>query len=162
MVNCRGCGREIDISDLDSGNKYLCERCLYEQVAGRETGRPGSYKLLLSVVYGFLAALGLAGIALCILYLVGVASFGWFLILLLLLLAVVIIPAAVLARRRNLALILAAFYLPLGVWTYLWYLAPGINWDRGNVILWGSFLFLFVGLLSTYLFVRDIRLLQRI
>ncbi len=162
MVNCRGCGREINTQEVDAGGKYLCTLCYHLQTEGQETGKPGSYKVLLGVVYVLLAAIAAAGIALCILYLIGVSNFAWFLLLLLALLAVVIIPATVLVKRRNLSLILATFYLPLGIWTYLWYLAPGINWDRGNTVLWGAFVFLFIGLLSLYLFVRDLHALPRI
>jgi hypothetical protein len=147
---------------MEIGDKYLCSRCYYLQSAGQETGRPGSYKILLGVVCGLMAAIMLAGVALCLLYYIGVSSFGWFLLLLLVLVAIVLAPAVVLLRLRNLALFLAAFYVPLGIWTYLWYLAPGINWDRGNIVLWGAFLFLFIGLLSTYLFVRDFRTLAKI
>jgi hypothetical protein len=162
MVNCRGCGREIDTAGIEEGDKYLCARCYYLQSAGQETGKPGSYKILLGVVFGLLTAVAHAGIALCFLYLIGVSSFAWFLLLLLVLLVVVFAATISLLRRRNLALFLAAFYLPLGIWTYLWYLAPGVSWDRGNIVLWGAFLFLFIGLLSIYLVVRDFRSLPRI
>ena len=162
MANCRGCGRNIDTQQVDAGAKYLCARCYYLQASGQGTSRPGSYKILLGVVFGLMAAIAAAGITLCVLYLIGVASFGWFLLLLLVLLGVVAIPAALLLKRRNLSLLLAALYLPLGIWTYLWYLAPGINWDRGNSVLWGAFIFLFAGLLSTYVSIRDLRTLPRI
>lgn len=162
MINCRGCGREIDTSAVDTGDKYLCTRCYYLQSAGQETGKPGSHKALLAVVYALLAAIAIAGLALTILYLAGVGNFAWFLFLIMVMVGVVVIPSLMLLKRRNLSLFLASLYLPLGIWVYLWYLAPGINWDRGKMTLWGAFAFLSVGLLATYLFIRDFRTLPRI
>ena len=73
-----------------------------------------------------------------------------------------IVPAVVLLRRRNITLLVTAFYLPLGIWSYLWFLAPGVDWQFIDSTAWGALFFMAVGFATLYVFLRDLRILPRL
>jgi hypothetical protein len=162
MITCGGCGRKIDTTGLDHGIKVLCGKCYHLQITGPQPEHAlGStaFKLVFSLG---LAVLALACAALCALYLGGTGDQRWFVLLAALAFAMVACPAAVLIRKRNLALLMASLYLPLGVWAFVWQLAPGVGWEYGRMTAYGGLLFLALGLVATYTFVRDLRALPRL
>jgi len=126
MITCGGCGREIDTAGTDDGTKILCGRCYHLQVTGPQPPRTLGPTGFLLIALLCLAALALAGFTLCVLYLVGAGDLAWFITLTALMAASMACPAAVLARRRNLALLIAALYLPLGLWAYQAPINPAI------------------------------------
>ncbi|MBN2028313.1 MAG: hypothetical protein JW854_16310 [Actinobacteria bacterium] len=87
---------------------------------------------------------------------------AWFIFLGILMLFSLACPAAVLLSRRNLTLLTAALYLPLGIWAYLWYMAPGVNWEYSGITAYGGIAFFLIGLLALLLFARDLRSLPRL
>jgi hypothetical protein len=162
MITCGGCGREIDTTGLDYGIKILCEDCYHLQITGPQpahTLSPGAFKLVFSLC---LTVLALACTALCILYLSGTGDLPWFILLTALAFAVVACPAFILFRRRNLALLVASLYLPLGLWAFVWHLAPGAGWEYARMTAYGGLLFFALGLVAIYTFVRDLRALPRL
>ena len=162
MIECGGCGREIDSAGMEDGTRFLCTRCYHMYVTGpepRHTLSSTAFKVIASVC---LVALALAGFALCALYMIGAGDLTWFILLSLLMLSVVGSPAAVLYKRRNLTLLIASLFLPLGVWAYLWHLAPGVNWEYSGMTAYGGILFSLIGLVSLVLFARDLRALPRL
>ncbi len=162
MITCGGCGREIDVAGLDYGVKILCERCYHQQITGPQPEHKLSstaFRLLASLC---LVALALACSALCVLYLVGTGDLPWFILLAALAIAVIGCPIAILFRKRNLALIMASLYLPLGLWAFVWHLAPGVSWEYGRMTGYGGLLFFALGLIAMYTFVRDLRALPRL
>ncbi len=162
MITCGGCGREIDAGGVEYGVKLMCGRCYHLQVNGPEPPRTLSSKTFLLLSSMCLLAMALAGLSLCVLYLLGTEDLGWFIVLTVLMLASLGCPAAVLARRRNLALLIASLYLPLGVWAYLWRAAPGIDWEYGKMTAYGGLFFFAVGIVAMLLFLRDLRALPRL
>lgn len=161
MIKCGGCGRDIDPQGMDSGSRYLCVRCYHLQTAGQEPLEEWNCRAFLAIAIASLVAIGLAGIALCILYLSGTGKMAWFVLLLALALSVAVCPAAVLLKRRNLSLLVACLFLPMGIWSYLWHLAPGVDWGYGKSATWGTLGFLAIALFTLYLFLRDLRTLPR-
>jgi hypothetical protein len=162
MTKCGGCGREIDTESIEDGSKYLCSHCYHLEIAGSWYPRTLSSRAFLIIAAACLGVLGLAGIALCILYVVGTGDLGWFVWLSLLMLCVVGCPAAALTRKRNVALLVTCLYLPLGVWSYLWYLAPGVNGEYSNMTAYGGYFFFVAGVITLFFFVRDMRMLPRL
>ena len=114
MKKCGGCGREIDTAGMGDGVKFLCARCYHMHISGPEPPRTLGSTAFLVIAAASLVILGLAGASLCILYLVGTGEEQWFIILGAVMLIAVASPAGVLLLKRNLALLIAAFYLPLG------------------------------------------------
>jgi ABC-type transport system involved in multi-copper enzyme maturation permease subunit len=147
---------------MEYGLRLLCGRCYHLQINGPEPEHALGSTAFTVIASLCLAALALAGISLCVLYLVGTGDLTWFVVLTILMLVSLGCPAAVLVKRRNLALLIASLYLPLGLWAYLWRLAPGIDWEYGNMTAYGGLFFLAVGLIATILFVRDLRALPRL
>jgi ABC-type transport system involved in multi-copper enzyme maturation permease subunit len=162
MIKCGGCGRDIDLDGIGDGSKYLCVRCYHQQVAERVSPGGPSHTAFIAVAAVSLAVIALAGITLCILYLLGAGNIAWFITFLLLMLCVVACPAVVLLRMRNVSLLITSLYLPLGLWSYLWYVAPGVDWDYGRLTAWGAYAFAFIGLLAVFYFLRDLRTLPRL
>jgi hypothetical protein len=162
MITCGGCGREIDTGGMEYGNRLLCERCYHLQITGPEPSHTLSSTAFMVMASLCLVALALAGFALCILYLVGAGDVLWFIVLTALMCAVIVCPAVILIKKRNLAMLIASLYLPMGLWAYLWHLAPGAGWEYGNMTAYGGFLFITIGLAAMFLFVRDLRALPRL
>jgi hypothetical protein len=162
MITCGGCGREIDAGGMGYGARLLCGRCYHLQVTGPEPPHILGSKAFTLMAAICLVLIALAGFALCILYLLGSGDFAWFLVLSSLMLIVVVSSAAVLVKRRNLSLIIAVLYLPLGLWAYLWYQAPGAGWEYGRMTAYGGFFFFALGLIAMGLFIRDVRALPRL
>ena len=149
---------------MEDGSKYLCARCYHLQTAGPLPERTLGSTAFLSVAIACLAALALAGLALCVLYLLGTGNLPWFVLLGLLTFCVVGCPAALLLlfKRRNITLLVASLYLPLGLWSFLWHLAPGVEWEYSRTTAWGALFFLFLGAVAMCLFLRDLRALPRL
>lgn len=162
MIKCGGCGREIDITGEEDGIRFLCARCYHMYVTGPEPRHRLGSTAFVAIAYVCLAALALSGAALCIFYLAGTGDLAWFVLLSALMLCSVACPAAVFLRRRNLTLLTAAIYLPLGIWAYLWYMAPGVNWMYSGITAYGGIFFFIIGLVALYLFNRDLRSLPRL
>jgi len=162
MIACSGCGREIDSAGIEEGAKFLCTRCYHLHIAGPPPARTLGSVGFTAVAYICLAVLALAGFALCLLYRAGTGSLPWFIFLTAMTLIVIACPAAVLLKKRNLALFLASVYLPLGVWAYTWFLAPGADWEYGAMTFYGGLLFFVIGLIALGLFIRDMRALPRL
>ncbi|MDY6794729.1 MAG: hypothetical protein SWK76_05555 [Actinomycetota bacterium] len=137
----------------------MCRQCLHLQAAGLESPRARGYAVFMAISVTALVVLALTGLSLCVLYLVGTGNVTWFIILLLTMLLMVAIPSVLLVKRRNIALLVTSLYLPLGFWSYLWYMAPGVEWVYMESTIWGGLFFLLIGLLSLYLFMRDKRAL---
>ncbi|MEW6554034.1 MAG: hypothetical protein AB1384_07085 [Actinomycetota bacterium] len=161
MITCGGCGRKIETTGMDYGIKVLCENCYHLQVTGPQPEHSLSSTALKLVFSLGLAALALACAALCVLYLSGTGDLPWFILLSVLALAVVVCPVIVLSRKRNLSLLMASLYLPLGLWAFVWQLAPGVGWEYGRMTAYGGLLFLALGLVAAYTYVRDLRALPR-
>ncbi len=143
------------------GTRVLCERCHHLQVTGPQPPRtlgPTAFRL---IALFCLAALALAGFTLCALYLTGSGELAWFCALAALMAVSTACPAAILARRRNLTLLIAALYLPLGAWAYLWSMAPGAGWEYGALTAYGGLFIFAIGVVSLGFFVRDMRALPR-
>jgi hypothetical protein len=162
MITCGGCGREIDTGSMDQGEKLLCGRCYHLQVTTPDLPRTLGYKAFTVIAALCLLALALAGLALCVLYLVGTGDLAWFFALTALMVIIFGCPAAILVRRRNLSLLVASLYLPLGIWAYLWRLAPGVDWEYGGITAYGGFFFFAAGLIALGSFIRDMRALPRL
>ena len=162
MNSCGGCGRDIDPGGLELGSKILCQRCYHIQAVVGEGSRSGSPTAFLILCIVALFVLALTGITLCVLYLFGTGNLTWFILLFVLILIAVSIPAVVLLKRRNITLLVTAFYLPLGIWSYLWFLAPGVDWQFIDSTAWGALFFMAVGFAALYVFMRDLRMLPRL
>jgi hypothetical protein len=130
--------------------------------AGKESFRRGSHTLFTAIAVACLAAIFLSGLTICILYLSGTGRTTWFITLLLLMLSVVVCPALLLTKRRNLTLLVASLYLPLGIWLFLWSLAPNVHWEYGRTTAFAALCFLAIGALTMFLFLRDLRELPRL
>jgi hypothetical protein len=131
------------------------------QEAGREPTHARGGALLLLVAFSMIALIALAGVALCALYLSGTGRVAWFVVLLLLMLCALACPSLAVVKGRNLKLLSAALYVPLGLWSFLYCLAPGTRWENTLVSVGGSACLLGLGLLCLYLFLRDLRTLPR-
>ena len=162
MIECGGCGREIDSAGIEEGAKFLCARCYHLQIAGPRPAHILSSTAFTAVAYTCLAALTLAGFALCVLYRAGTGDLAWFIFLIALTFIVLMCPAIILFKKRNLALLMASLYLLLGVWAFVWYLAPGVNGEYGGMTVYGGLFFFIIGLIALGLFVRDLRVLPRL
>jgi hypothetical protein len=152
----------MDAGRMEYGARLLCERCYHLQITGPEPPRTLGSTGFTVIASLCLAALALAGFALCVLYLVGAGDLAWFIGLTALMFVIVGCPAAILAKRRNLALLVASLYLPLGLWAYLWHLAPGVDWEYGSMTSYGGFFFFTIGLIAMAIFIRDLRALPRL
>ena len=155
---CPGCGRWTPYPR--PGGRFLCARCHYPQRS------PGAEDRIFGKWFRFLCrggpgAVAAAGISLCALYLVGTGRVAWFTVLLLVMSLTVALPWVLYRRRRHLYLVIAALYIPLGLWCFLYCLAPGVGWDYSPSLLGGGFFFLAVGALAAYLYGRDLRSLPR-
>ena len=157
MIECGGCGREIDTEGLGFGVKFLCSRCYHLQITGPQPPRTLGSTAFVAIAVAGLAAVGLAGFSLCILYMLGTGDLLWFTLFSLLMLCAVGCPAAILVKKRNLALLLSALYLPLGIWGYLWYLAPGSDWLFSRFTAYGAYFFFVGGIVILVFFIRDLR-----
>lgn len=162
MVNCGGCGREIELGQIPAGVKFMCSRCYRVQAAGEAPARRMSKRIFLAASLGSLAAILLAGVVLCVVYLQGTGDASWFALLTLLLLGVVACPGIILLRVRNLSLLAAALYIPLGAWSFLWRQAPGVAWLYGSLTGWLSFSFWAIGLGSLMIFLNDLGIKPRL
>ncbi len=147
---------------MEYGRKLLCERCYHLQVTGPEPPRTLSPTAFTVIAYMGLAAAGLAGFTLCVLYLVGTGDVTWFMVFTALMAVIVGCPALILIKKRNLSLIIASLYLPLGLWAFLWHLAPGAAWDYSRMTSYGGIFFFAVGLAALSVFIRDLRGLPRL
>ena len=162
MNKCGGCGRDIDPEGLEQGSKFLCQRCYHIQAVAGQGSRSGSPAAFLALSIVALSILALTGITLCVLYLFGTGNLLWFILLFIFILVAAIIPAVVLMKRRNITLLAAILYLPLGIWSYLWFLAPGVDWQFVDSTAWGALFFMAVGFATLYVFMRDLRILPRL
>ena len=162
MNRCGGCGRDIDPGGLERGSKILCQRCYHIQAVVGQGSRSGSPTTFLTLCIAALVVLTLTGITLCILYLFGTGNLLWFVLLFVVILITAGVPAVVLLKRRNITLLVAALYLPLGIWSYLWFLAPGVDWQFIDSTAWGALFFMAVGFATLYVFLRDLRMLPRL
>lgn len=162
MNKCGGCDRDIDLEGLEQGTRFLCRRCLHIQAVEERGSRSGGRASFLAFSIAALVILILTGITLCVLYLLGTGNLPWFILLFVFILITVGLPAVVLFKRRNISLLVTALYLPLGVWSYLWFLAPGVDWQFVDSTAWGGLFFLAVGLAALYVFLRDLRALPRL
>jgi len=162
MRKCGGCGREIDTAGMVDGAKFLCARCYHMHITGPEPTHTLSSTAFLVTAAVCLVASGLAGSGLCILYLLGTGDTLWFIALGAVMLIAVAASVGVLLFKRNLALLIGAFYLPLGIWALLWYRAPGVDWGFSGMTAYGGFFFAAAGILSLLLFLRDLRGLPRL
>lgn len=160
-TSCGGCGRSIPLPSGFPGNRFLCAACHYPQVNPEGKGNVSAARWFRAACLAGVGLVALVGFPLCILYLAGTGSEAWFAILLLVMAIAVALPLAVLLRRRHLGLVASALYLPLGLWCFLWYLAPGVGWGYSSSLLGGGFFFLFLGAGSLYLYGRDLRSLPR-
>jgi hypothetical protein len=162
MIKCGGCGRDVDPTGLYTGNKYLCVHCYHLQIAGQEPMFARSNIVFLAITLSMVAAIALAGLALCLLYLSGTGKVAWFVLLLALMICVVACPIAILFRTRNLTILITSIYLPFGIWSFIIYIAPGVHWEFSKVTVWSALCFLGIGILSLYLFLRDLKILPRL
>jgi hypothetical protein len=162
MNRCGGCGRDIDPAGLELGSKVLCQRCYHIQAVVEQGSRSGSPAALLAISIVALIVLALTGITLCVLYLFGTGNLLWFILLFVFILIAVIIPAVVLLKLRNITLLVTTFYLPLGIWSYMWFMAPGVDWQFIDSTAWGALFFMAVGFAALYVFMRDLRILPRL
>ncbi len=147
---------------MEDGVKFLCARCYHMHITGPEPNHTLGSKAFLVIAAACLVAAGLAGSSLCILYLLGTGDTPWFIALGLVMLIAVAAPVGVLLLKRNLTLLIAAFYLPLGVWALLWYRAPGVDWGFSGITAYGGFFFGLIGILALSFFIRDLRGLPRL
>gem|GEM_PF-1269165 len=161
MVRCGGCGREMVCRELADGEKCLCRHCHHLQVLRRRNGSGMGYRAFLALACACLAAVALAGFSLCFLYLSGTGRVSWFLPLCASMMLVVGAPSFLLTRRRNLALLAASLYLPLSLWSFLWSLAPGVDWEYEGSMGWSALFFLALACLGFYIYGRDLRTLAR-
>jgi hypothetical protein len=104
----------------------------------------------------------MTGITLCVLYLLGTGNLLWFMLLLVCVLFAAVIPLVVLMKYRNITLLVTSLYLPLGVWSYLWFLAPGVDWQFIDTTAWGALFFMATGFATLYVYLRDMRALPRL
>jgi hypothetical protein len=162
MIKCGGCGREIDPVGMPDGARFLCTRCCHLHTKGPEPPHKLGYTAFTVIAYLCLAALALAGFTLCVLYVIGAGDLTWFVILSALMLCVAGCPAVILVRKRNLALLLAALYLPLGVWAHLWHRAPGVEWEYSAMTAYGGYFFLLIGAAALVAFISNSRALPRL
>ena len=162
MNRCGGCGRDIDPGGLERGSKILCQRCYHIQAVVGQGSRSGSPAAFLTLSIAALVVLTLTGITLCVLYLFGTGNLPWFVLLFVVILIAAGVPAVLLLKRRNITLLVAALYLPLGIWSYLWFLAPGVDWQFIDSTAWGALFFMAVGFATLYVFLRDLRMLPRL
>ncbi len=162
MITCGGCGREIDLAGVEAGARFLCARCLHLEVAGPAPRRVLGHRAFLAVIMVLLSAIQAAGIALCVLYLIGAGNVAWFVALMALMIGVAVSVASALARKRNLAYVEATLFLPLSVWVFARISAPGTYADYKGPLIIGGMVFLVAGAISLYLYVRDSRRLPRL
>ena len=162
MIECGGCGRQIETSGMLDGAKFLCARCYHVHIKGPEPGRRLGHAAFTTAAYVCLAVLALCGIALCIFYVTGAGNLTWSIILSALMLLMVGCPAILLSRKRNLALLLASLYLPLGVWAYLWNLAPGVEWEFSAMTAYGGYIFFMLGIVALVIFASNLTTLPRL
>lgn len=160
-VRCGGCGREIDCRNLAVGEKYLCRRCHHRQILRWGSGSGTGYRTFVALACACLTLVALAGFSLCVLYLSGTGRVTWFLPLFASMTLVVCVPAFLLTRRRNLALLAASLYLPLALWSLLWSLAPGVDWEYEGSMGWSALFFLALACMGFYLYGRDLRTLTK-
>ncbi len=162
MIECGGCGREIDTTGMPEGAKFMCARCLHLHVKGPEPRHKLGHTAFTVIAFACLAALALAGFALCALYKIGAGDITWSIILSALMLCAMISPAVILARKRNLALLLAGLYLPLGAWAFLWQLAPGMDWQYSAFTAYGGRVIFFLGVGALVIFISNRSKLPRL
>ncbi len=161
MASCRGCGRRIESCGHGPAGNFLCSSCHHQQEAkGREKGGLGHLGFKALVLSGILAV-GFSGMSLCVLYLLGTGRAGWFALLLTFELLVLVCPLIVFRHLRHVALLAAALYCPLGVWCLLWSVAPGVKWEYSGATRWGGIMFIALGLLGLYIYLRDLKRLPR-
>lgn len=144
------------------GAKFLCARCYHAHIKGPEPRRRLGHAAFTTAAYVCLAALALCGIALCVLYITGAGNLTWSIVLSALMLLMVGCPAVLLSRKRNLALLLAALYMPLGVWAYLWHLAPGVEWEFSAITAYGGYFFFMLGIAALVIFLSSLTTLPRL
>lgn len=160
-IYCRGCGRRIEFQGERAVGKFLCSSCHHLQEAERgEKGGLGNLGFKVLFLSGIFA-LGLAGVSLCVLYLLGTGRSAWFALLLAVELLFLACPLAVFRRLRHVALLSAALYCPLGVWCLLWSMAPGVEWEFSEATRWGGVMFLALGFLGIYIYLKDLKALPR-
>ena len=162
MIECGGCGREIDSAGMMDGVRFLCTRCYHLHVTGPEPRHRLGSTAFTVIALACLVALALAGVALCVLYMVGAGDLTWFIILSALMLCVIGCPAVFLIRKRNLALLMASLYLPLGAWAYLWHLAPGVDWEYSRMTAYGGYFFFMIGVVALVIFISNRSTLLRL
>ncbi len=162
MITCGGCGREIELEGVETGSRFLCARCLHLEVAGPMPRRSLGHKAFLAVAIALLSMVFAAGTALCALYLIGTGDFAWFAALLTLMVGAMASAAWALARKRNLSLFEASLYLPLGLWVFVRFSAPGTSADYNGSLVIGGMVLLIAGAFSFYLYRRDSRRLPRL
>lgn len=158
---CVGCGRTIHFPPEFPGGRFLCMQCHHVMVDGNGERRGVSGRWFRSGFLVGLTAVAAAGISLCSLYLLGTGRGAWFTTLIITFSLTLTVPLWVYRKRRNLYLVISALYLPLGLWCFLWYLAPGVGWDYPSSLLGGGFFFLVLGAGGVYLYYRDLRSLPR-
>ncbi len=159
-TRCPGCGRDICLPPDLPGVRFMCARCHYPQgVPGRGKGSDGRW-FRAACTGGFLA-LAAAGISLCALYYAGTGREDWFAFLLLAVSLTLALPLGFYRRRRHPHLLVSAMYLPFGLLSLLWYLAPGVGWDYASSLVWGGVFFVLLGAGALYLYRRDLRSLSR-
>lgn len=161
FLRCGGCGREIDIQKMSEGDRCLCSRCHHLLVYRPRTGEGMSHRTFTVLVTVSLAIIALAGFSLCFLYLFGTGRVSWFFPLFASMLLVVSVPAYLFSRRRNLSLIAASLYLPLALWSFLWSLAPGVDWEYPGSMGWSAVFILSLAAMGFYLYGRDLRTLSK-
>lgn len=162
MIDCGGCGREIDPGSVPDGIKFMCSRCYRVQAAGEGKRHRMSTRIFLAASAGSLLAAAAAGIGLCVLFLLSTGMTYWFLLLTALLMGVVVCPAVVILKIRNLNLLAASLYIPLGLWSFAWRQAPGVSWLYGGVMGWAALLFWAIGLGSLIMFLSDLGVRPRL
>ncbi len=162
MIECGGCGREIETAGFLDGARFLCARCYHVHIKGPEPRRRLGHTAFTVAAYACLAAVAFCGFALCVLYTLGAGNLMWSIILSALVVCMVGCPAVLLSRKRNLSLLLAALYLPLGVWAYLWHLAPGVEWEYSTMTAYGGYFFFMLGIAALVIFASNLTTLPRL
>jgi len=159
---CGGCGRRVEIPRTTAGSKYLCARCCHLQAVKEDGQGRLDHRYFLATAAVSLGLVAAAAFALCVLYLSGTGRATWFFILAAASALLAVVPSFILARWRNISLLAAGLYLPLGILAFLWHLAPGINWQMGDELVWSGLFFLFLGFLGLFFFLRDLLRLPRL
>ena len=142
-VVCGGCGREIEISGLLEGEKYLCRGCLHQQVKTepKERGRPSVWNLNVAII-GLILMIA-AGVIPSVVYgfSTGHTYIGF-------IMAVAVVPVvgtptlvSVLKGLRNIYLNQGLLYGLLGPWLLVWSFFPGLEGAVARTLmLSGAFL----------------------